>query len=221
MLAAPRHHGCAESVHADHSRVLSGRLRRDYRTTPAAAIGSERADSDEANRSELAGPPRENPRHSRLAGRGSGLRSKPLHTRHFSCPRIRPYVRDRLGNGRRAEMPGRSALTAKVAPRPVSATVVIAAVLRTSDEPLGIADVLQRVEQMLGRSIKRGSLKSALAEMAASDASSVRACGPWTLCSRRPSAELSGGHHLLNMLRRRHREAPDSVGSGPGRLKRY
>ncbi len=71
-------------------------------------------------------------------------------------------------------LPGRSAPTAKVAPRPVAATAVIAEVLRTSGEPLGIADVLQRVEEMLGRSIKRASLKAALAEMAASESIPVR-----------------------------------------------
>lgn len=71
-------------------------------------------------------------------------------------------------------LPGRSAPTARVAPRPVPATAVIAEVLRTSEEPLGIADVLQRVEQLLGRSIKQASLKAALAEMAASESIPVR-----------------------------------------------
>jgi hypothetical protein len=56
----------------------------------------------------------------------------------------------------------------------VPATAVIAEVLWTSDEPLGIADVLQRVEQMLGRSVKRSSLKASLAEMVASESIPVR-----------------------------------------------
>ena len=71
-------------------------------------------------------------------------------------------------------LPGRSAPKPKVAQRPMPATEIIAEVLRASDEPLGIADVLERVEQILGRSVRRASLKAALAEMAASDASPVR-----------------------------------------------
>jgi len=72
---------------------------------------------------------------------------------------------------------GRSTPTRKVARRLMSATAVIVEVLRTSDEPLGIAEVLSRVEQSLERSVKRASLKASPAGMASSDASPVRRVG--------------------------------------------
>ena len=48
------------------------------------------------------------------------------------------------------------------------------AVLRMSDQPLAIADILPRVELMLGRRVKRASVKATLAEMAQSEAHAVR-----------------------------------------------
>lgn len=71
-------------------------------------------------------------------------------------------------------LPGRSGPTTKLAPRHEPATTGIIEVLRMSDGPLAIADVLQRVEQMLGRSVSRGSLKGSLSELAASTNRPVR-----------------------------------------------
>ena len=69
---------------------------------------------------------------------------------------------------------GHSAPRAKVAPRPAPATAAIAAVLRVSNEPLSIVEIVAQVERMLGRPVKRASVKATLAEMAASDASPIR-----------------------------------------------
>lgn len=44
-----------------------------------------------------------------------------------------------------------------------SATTAIVAVLRKSDQPLADADIVPRVEQMLGRRVKRASVKATLA----------------------------------------------------------
>ena len=45
---------------------------------------------------------------------------------------------------------GHSAPRAKVAPRPAPATAAIAAVLRVTNEPLSIVEIVSQVERMLG-----------------------------------------------------------------------
>ncbi len=64
---------------------------------------------------------------------------------------------------------GRSGPMTKVAPRREPATTAIIEVLRVSDVPLAIADILQRVEQILGCSVNRASLKASLADMASAN----------------------------------------------------
>ena len=89
----------------------------------------------------------------------------------------RPRIAE--ANGIRAKLvatPGRVAPARKPSARLVPSTTAIAEVLRASDEPLGIADILLRVERALGRPVKRVSVKASLAEMAASPA---HPCGAW------------------------------------------
>jgi hypothetical protein len=74
-------------------------------------------------------------------------------------------------------LPGRAGATLKLAPRREPATTAISDVLRMSNRPLSIPDILQRVEQVLGRSFHRPSLKAALSEMAASQNHPVRRVG--------------------------------------------
>lgn len=71
-------------------------------------------------------------------------------------------------------LPGQAGPTTRVEPRPEPATRVIVEMLCTSDVPLGIGEVFQRAEQMLGRSVNRASLKAALAEVVSSENRPIR-----------------------------------------------
>jgi hypothetical protein len=73
----------------------------------------------------------------------------------------------------------------KPAPRSAPSTTAIVEVLRLSDEPLAIKDIVERVEQCLGRSVKRVSVKASLAEMAASPAHPVQRVARGRYVSRR------------------------------------
>ncbi len=57
-------------------------------------------------------------------------------------------------------------------PKPMQPIIVL--VLQASDVPLTIADIVQRVERVLGRSVHRPSVKAALSEMAGSTRSPVQ-----------------------------------------------
>jgi len=74
-------------------------------------------------------------------------------------------------------LPGRAGRTLTPVPRREPATTAISDVLRRSNRPLSIPEILQRVEQVLGRSLNRASLKAALSEMAASQNHPVRRVG--------------------------------------------
>lgn len=54
---------------------------------------------------------------------------------------------------------------------------IIVLVLQASDMPLTIADIVQRVERVLGRSVHRPSVKAALSAMVGSEIASVRRVG--------------------------------------------
>jgi len=71
-------------------------------------------------------------------------------------------------------LPGRAGSTIRLAPRREPATTAISKVLRMSDRPLSIPEILQRVEHVLGRSLNRASIKASLSEMAASQGHPVR-----------------------------------------------
>ena len=72
--------------------------------------------------------------------------------------------------------PGCAAPASQPAPRSRPSTTAIVEVLRLSGGPLAIEDIVERVEQRLGRTVKRVSVKASLAEMAASPA---HPCGAW------------------------------------------
>jgi hypothetical protein len=72
---------------------------------------------------------------------------------------------------------GRMGPVRRPAPRSRPSTTAIVEVLRLSDGPLAIEDIVERVEQRLGRSVKRVSVKASLAEMAASADHPVRRVG--------------------------------------------
>ena len=103
---------------------------------------------------------------------------------------------------------GRSAPRPKIAPRPAPATAAIVAVLCESDEPLSIVDILMRVEQVLGRSVRRVSVKATLAQMAASDASPV-----WRVDRGRYA--IAAASSLLDLCGPQHRDTRIPVGAGP------
>jgi hypothetical protein len=70
--------------------------------------------------------------------------------------------------------PGASSPTIRSFARPKPMQPMIVLVLQASDVPLAIAEVLKRVEQVLGRSVNRASLKAALSEMAISQNHPIR-----------------------------------------------
>ena len=90
----------------------------------------------------------------------------------------RPKIAE--ANGVRAKLvatPGRVTPASKPAPRSRPSTTAILEVLRLSTGPLAIEDIVERVEQRLGRSVKRVSVKASVAEMAASDQHRVQRVG--------------------------------------------
>lgn len=69
---------------------------------------------------------------------------------------------------------GRARPRPKVARRPARATDAIVAILAANDGPLALPAIAARVEEMLGRSVNRGSVKAALSEFAASGANPIQ-----------------------------------------------
>ena len=94
-----------------------------------------------------------------------------------ACSNLAPRPKIAEANGVRAELLARASDVSPrptLSPRGIPTTVAIAEVLRLSAEPLQVGEIAERVEQAIGRPVKRVSIKATLAQFAADEQCPIR-----------------------------------------------